>query len=61
MEKIRDIERKAMRIQKPQVGLVELMDYLDARGIRKGICTRNFEYVIPLLNVDSSSPNPLPI
>ncbi|OCK74883.1 HAD-like protein [Lepidopterella palustris CBS 459.81] len=43
MEKIRTIERNAMRSQKPQVGLVELMEYLDSRGIRKGICTRNFD------------------
>ncbi|KAF2812050.1 HAD-like protein [Mytilinidion resinicola] len=43
MEKIRQIERNAMKVQKPQVGLVELMDYLDSRGIRKGICTRNFD------------------
>ncbi|KAF2458466.1 HAD-like domain-containing protein [Lineolata rhizophorae] len=43
MDKIRDIERRAMRNQQPQRGLVELMDYLDQRGVRKGICTRNFE------------------
>ncbi|KKY22108.1 putative had superfamily [Diplodia seriata] len=42
-EKIRAIERRAMDSQKPQVGLVELMDYLDNRGIPKGICTRNFD------------------
>lgn len=43
MEKIRAIERKAMHDQKPQAGLVELMDYLQKRGIRKAICTRNFD------------------
>ncbi|OCL15004.1 HAD-like protein [Glonium stellatum] len=43
MEKIRNIEREAMRVQKPQAGLVELMEYIDSRGIRKGICTRNFD------------------
>lgn len=32
-----------MKNQKPQSGLVELMDYLDSRGIQKGICTRNFD------------------
>lgn len=42
-EKIRDIERTAMKSQQPQAGLVELMDYLDRRGIKKGICTRNFD------------------
>jgi HAD superfamily hydrolase (TIGR01549 family) len=41
-EKIRDIERAAMKEQKPQPGLVELMKYLDSRGVKKGICTRNF-------------------
>ncbi|KAF2194925.1 HAD-like protein [Zopfia rhizophila CBS 207.26] len=43
MEKIRTIERTAMKDQKPQSGLVELMGYLDSRGIKKGICTRNFD------------------
>ena len=42
-EKVRDIERMAMKKQKPQVGLMELMDYLDSRGLKKGICTRNFD------------------
>ena len=43
MEKIRAIERTAMAAQKPQPGLVALMEYLERRGVRKGICTRNFE------------------
>ncbi len=43
MDKIKDIERRAMKDQKPQPGLIELMSYLDKRGIQKGICTRNFE------------------
>ncbi|KAF2477051.1 HAD-like protein [Lindgomyces ingoldianus] len=43
MEKIRNIERNAMKNQKPQTGLVELMEYLDSRNIKKGICTRNFD------------------
>ncbi|KAK5163976.1 hypothetical protein LTR04_002152 [Oleoguttula sp. CCFEE 6159] len=42
-EKVRDIERTAMKTQKPQAGLTDLMNYLDHRGIRKGICTRNFD------------------
>jgi phosphoglycolate phosphatase-like HAD superfamily hydrolase len=32
-----------MKKQKPQAGLVELMEYLDSRSIQKGICTRNFD------------------
>ena len=35
-----------MAAQKPQPGLQELMRYLDGRGMRKGICTRNFECVV---------------
>ncbi|MCJ1254090.1 hypothetical protein MMC24_001904 [Lignoscripta atroalba] len=45
MESIRAIESQAMTAQKPQPGLLELMRYLEGRGMRKGICTRNFEYV----------------
>lgn len=40
---IRAIETHYMRLQTPQPGLVELMSYLEERGVRKGICTRNFE------------------
>ncbi|KAK3378578.1 HAD-like domain-containing protein [Podospora didyma] len=43
MELIRDIERTAMVKQVAQPGLVKLMEYLDERGVRKGICTRNFD------------------
>ncbi|MCJ1385655.1 hypothetical protein MMC17_008778 [Xylographa soralifera] len=43
MESIRTIERTAMAAQKPQPGLVALMEYLEKRGVRKGICTRNFD------------------
>ncbi len=43
MEAIRAIERRAMASQVAQPGLVRLMSYLDAKGVRKGICTRNFE------------------
>ena len=42
-EKIRAIERSAMRSQEPQPGLVPLMKYLESRNIPKGICTRNFD------------------
>ncbi|KAL9080912.1 MAG: hypothetical protein Q9157_000412 [Trypethelium eluteriae] len=42
-EKIQAIERRAMLVQKPQAGLLELMEYLTERGVRKGICTRNFD------------------
>lgn len=44
MEAIRNIEREAMKSQKPQPGLVELMTYLTSKDMKKGICTRNFEY-----------------
>ena len=44
-EKIQAIERRAMEKQVPQAGLVSLMEYLDSKGVKKGICTRNFEYV----------------
>lgn len=43
MEKIRDVERKAMVSQVPQPGLVELMKYLETKNLPKAICTRNFE------------------
>ncbi|KAI2470921.1 HAD-like protein [Annulohypoxylon bovei var. microspora] len=43
MESIRAIERQSMAQQEAQPGLAELMAYLDGRGVRKGICTRNFE------------------
>ncbi|KAL2262412.1 hypothetical protein VTK26DRAFT_1406 [Humicola hyalothermophila] len=43
MELIRDIERRAMLKQVAQPGLAQLMAYLDSRGVRKGICTRNFD------------------
>jgi HAD superfamily hydrolase (TIGR01549 family) len=43
MESIRAVERSAMTQQTPQPGLSELMAYLTSRGIRKSICTRNFD------------------
>lgn len=42
---VRDIERKAMVKQVPQPGLVELMDYLNSKNVKRALCTRNFEYV----------------
>jgi phosphoglycolate phosphatase-like HAD superfamily hydrolase len=42
-ESIRAIESEAMKTQTPQPGLGALMSYLDSRGIRKAICTRNFD------------------
>jgi phosphoglycolate phosphatase-like HAD superfamily hydrolase len=49
LEAIRAIERKAMDSQVPQPGLNTLMSYLDSRGIRKAICTRNFD--VPVQNL----------
>lgn len=43
MASIRAIEHQAMTLQTPQPGLVTLMTYLDSRGVKKGICTRNFD------------------
>jgi hypothetical protein len=43
MAKIRAIESRAMLSQRPQPGLVQLMSYLHAKGVRRGICTRNFD------------------
>lgn len=48
MESIREVERDAMRKMVPQKGLIKLMEYLQKRGVRKAICTRNFEYSFPL-------------
>lgn len=43
MAVICDIERRAMLQQVAQPGLARLMAYLDERGVRKAICTRNFD------------------
>jgi len=43
MESIRAIEREAMSSQVAQPGLLTLMTYLQSQGMRKAICTRNFE------------------
>ncbi|KAJ6262404.1 hypothetical protein Dda_3212 [Drechslerella dactyloides] len=72
--KIRAVEREAMGQMRPQEGLVELMDYLDGRGVRKAICTRNFdapvEHLItnfiaghifyPIITRDFKPPKPSP-
>lgn len=42
-DKVKQIERRAMRQQKPQPGLTELMQYLASRKVRRAICTRNFD------------------
>ncbi|CAM1501076.1 Fc.00g102380.m01.CDS01 [Cosmosporella sp. VM-42] len=49
INKIRAIERTAMASQTPQPGLLTLMSYLDAKGIPKAICTRNFD--VPVQNL----------
>ncbi|QKX61326.1 uncharacterized protein TRUGW13939_08474 [Talaromyces rugulosus] len=41
--KIQAIEREAMLAQQPQPGLVQLMDYLERKNMRRALCTRNFE------------------
>ena len=43
---IQEIESAAMGLQEPQPGLEDLMGYLEMRGLRKALCTRNFESVI---------------
>lgn len=45
VSKVQAIEREHMKRQQPQPGLVQLMDYLQSCGIRRALCTRNFEYV----------------
>ncbi|KAK4503397.1 hypothetical protein PRZ48_004312 [Zasmidium cellare] len=41
--KVQQIESDAMVKQTPQAGLVTLMEFLDRVGVRKAICTRNFD------------------
>lgn len=45
--KVQAVERRAMLDQQPQPGLTRLMDYLQSRSLRRGLCTRNFEYAMP--------------
>ncbi|KAL3479897.1 HAD-like domain-containing protein [Aspergillus californicus] len=47
--KIKAIEREAMQHQEAQPGLAELMDYLQGRGLKRALCTRNFE--APVMNL----------
>ena len=58
--KVRAIETAAMPKQTPQPGLVELMDYVDSRGLKKALCTRNFEYVNPGPPHDGGEAGPWP-
>ena len=51
-DKIQAVERKAMAKQIPQAGLVSLMEFLDEHGIKRGICTRNFESVHGLRSLE---------
>ncbi len=43
MDAIKAVESEYMLLQEPQEGLVELMSYLNQRGVKKGLLTRNFE------------------
>ncbi|PWY88530.1 HAD superfamily hydrolase, partial [Aspergillus heteromorphus CBS 117.55] len=49
LNKIKAIEQAAMLTQRPQPGLVELMDYLEKRRVRRALCTRNFETPVQTL------------
>lgn len=42
-EAVKQIERNAMKDQKPQPGLNELITHLSGRGLHLALCTRNFE------------------
>lgn len=71
---IQGIERTAMAKQAPQPGLDTLMRYLDARGVPKAICTRNFNVPVdhllgkflayttfaPVITRDFQPPKPSP-
>ncbi|KAJ5190463.1 hydrolase [Penicillium cinerascens] len=47
--KVQGVERRAMLDQQPQPGLTRLMDYLQSRSLRRGLCTRNFEAPVQYL------------
>ncbi|KAL4778148.1 HAD-like domain-containing protein [Aspergillus varians] len=47
--KVKAIESEAMQHQEPQPGLVELMEYLRGKGLKRALCTRNFE--TPVMNL----------
>ncbi|KAK9451262.1 HAD-like domain-containing protein [Limtongia smithiae] len=73
-EKVRLVERKAMVEMKPQPGLQMLMDFIAAQGLKKAICTRNFETPVnhllsnflpehlfhPIVTRDFTPPKPSP-
>ncbi|KAJ5898933.1 hydrolase [Penicillium taxi] len=42
-KKVQEVERRAMKDQQAQPGLVELMDYLKSRDRKLALCTRNFQ------------------
>lgn len=46
--------------QEAQPGLHELISYLESRGVRMGLCTRNFEYVWPPFSFFLPFPPPSP-
>ncbi|OKO92682.1 hypothetical protein PENSUB_12667 [Penicillium subrubescens] len=57
--KVQAVERRAMLEQQPQPGLAKLMDYLKSRGLRRALCTRNFDHIfLPIITRDT--PNLLP-
>lgn len=43
LSSIRAIEARAMLQQEAQPGLLPLIEYLESRNLRMGLCTRNFE------------------
>ncbi|KAL8654058.1 MAG: hypothetical protein Q9226_003583 [Calogaya cf. arnoldii] len=64
---IRAIESAAMIEQEAQPGLNELITYLESRGVRMGLCTRNFELTflpgktfLPIVTREFRPPKPDP-
>ncbi|KAJ5082788.1 hydrolase [Penicillium argentinense] len=49
VKKVQAVERRAMLDQQPQPGLSRLMEYLQSRGVRRALCTRNFEAPVQYL------------
>ncbi|GAP83064.2 putative haloacid dehalogenase-like hydrolase [Rosellinia necatrix] len=74
MAAVRAIERAAMAAQEPQPGLGALMGYLRGRGVRRALCTRNFDQPVahllakflpghvfaPVVTRDFDPPKPAP-
>lgn len=48
MALVETVECEAMHGMKPSPGVKELMEYLDTRGIRRAVLTRNYESAKPL-------------